>query len=145
MVQKLRATHARADAAALYKHLFGKLDEKLKGYDSLYIAPDGVLSLLAFSFSRTDHARRPILASTAKTLRQVATGRHLRSPSATTAIWTNSKELLAFGRVNYRAEGFGAAEQTPQKPQPTDQNLTVALRTVSGKSRPIQETRRNRQ
>jgi len=49
LAQKLRETHARADAAALYNNLFDKLDDKLKRYDTLYIAPDGFLSLLAFA------------------------------------------------------------------------------------------------
>ena len=125
LVQKLRATHARADAAALYKHLFGKLDEKLKGYDSLYIAPDGTLSLLAFAELVTPDGQYWVQR---QTLRQVATGRHLIAGYDRDL--DKPKGLLALGGVNY--EGFGAIkEPTPQQPQPTDQNLTVALRAVS--------------
>ncbi len=125
LVQKLRATHARADAAALYNHLFGTLDEKLKGYDSLYIAPDGALSLLSFAELVTPDGQYWVQR---QTLRQVATGRHLIAGYDRDL--DKPKGLLALGGVNY--DGFGAAkEPTPQKPKPTDRNLTVALRAVS--------------
>ncbi len=137
LVQKLRATHARADAATLYHHLFGKLDEKLKGYDSLYIAPDGVLSLLAFAELVTPDGRYWLQR---QTLRQVATGRHLIA--AYDRDLDKPKGLLALGGVNYA--GFGAVkEPTPQQPKPTDQNLTVALRAVSneiGQFKKLDET-----
>lgn len=125
LVQKLRATHARADAAALYKHLFGTLDEKLKRYDPLYIAPDGFLSLLAFAELVTPDGRYWIQR---QTLRQVSTGRHLIASYDQDL--DKPKALLALGGVDY--EGFGAAkEPTPQQPKPADPNLTVALRAVS--------------
>jgi len=137
LVNKLRATHDRADAAALYKHLFGKLDEKLKGYDSLYIAPDGVLSLLAFAELVTPDGRYWIQR---QTLRQVSTGRHLIAGYDRDL--DKPKGLLALGGVNY--DGFGTAEKpTPQKLKPTDQNLTVALRAVSseiGQFKKLDET-----
>ncbi len=95
LVQKLRATHARADAAALYKHLFGTLDEKLKGYDSLYIAPDGALSLLAFAELVTPDGRYWVQR---QTLRQVATGRHLIAGYDRDL--DKPKGLLALGGVN---------------------------------------------
>ena len=125
LVKNLRETHARADAAALYKHLFGKLDDKLKRYDPLYIAPDGVLSLLAFAELVTLDGQYWLQR---QTLRQVATGRHLIAGYDRDL--DKPKGLLALGGVNYA--GFGAVkEPTPQQPKPTDQNLTVALRAVS--------------
>jgi CHAT domain-containing protein len=125
LVQKLRVTHARADAAALYKHLFGTLDDKLKRYDPLYIAPDGFLSLLAFAELVTPDGRYWIQR---QTLRQVSTGRHLIA--AYDQDLDKPKSLLALGGVDY--DGFGAAkEPTPQQPKQTDPNLTVAMRAVS--------------
>ncbi|MER2533398.1 MAG: CHAT domain-containing tetratricopeptide repeat protein [Candidatus Competibacter sp.] len=125
LVQKLRATHARADATALYSNLFGALDDKLKRYDPLYIAPDGVLSLLAFAELVTPDGQYWLQR---QTVRQVATGRHLIAGYDRDL--DKPKGLLALGGVNY--EGFGAAkEPMPQKPKPIDQNLTVALRAVS--------------
>ncbi len=125
LAQKLRATHARTDAAALYNHLFGKLDDTLQRHDPLYIAPDGFLSLLAFAELVTPDGRYWIQR---QTLRQVSTGRHLIV--AYDQDLDKPKGLLALGGVDY--EGFGAAkEPTPQKPKPADQNLAVALRTVS--------------
>ena len=123
--QKLRKTHAREDAVALYSQLFGKLDDKLKRYDPLYIAPDGFLSLLAFAELVTPDGRYWIQR---QTLRQVSTGRHLIA--AYDRDLDKPKGLLALGGVDYA--GFGAAkEPTPQQPKPTDQNLTVATRAVS--------------
>ena len=137
LVRKLRATHDRADATALYKHLFGKLGDKLKGYDPLYIAPDGTLSLLAFAELVTPDGQYWVQR---QTLRQVATGRHLIAGYDRDL--DQPKGLLALGGVNY--DGFGAAEKpTPQQPQPTDQNLTVALRAVSdeiGQFKALDET-----
>jgi len=69
-----RAIHAREGAAALYNNLFGKLDDKLKRYDTLYIAPDGFLSLLAFPELVTPDGQYWVQR---QTLRQVSTGRHL--------------------------------------------------------------------
>jgi hypothetical protein len=46
LARKLRKTHAREDAAALYNHLFGTLDDELKRYDPLYLVPDGFLEPL---------------------------------------------------------------------------------------------------
>ena len=125
LASKLRATHARADTATLYKHLFGKLDDKLKRYDPLYIAPDGFLSLLAFAELVTPDGQYWIQR---QTLRQVSTGRHLIA--AYDRDLDKPKTLLALGGVDY--EGFGAAkEPMPQQPKPVDQNMIVAMRAVS--------------
>ncbi len=96
LAQKLRETHAHADAAALYNYLFGTLDDKLKRYDPLYIAPDGFLSLLAFAELVTPDGRYWIQR---QTLRQVSTGRHLISSENRDSI--RLKGLLAFGEVDY--------------------------------------------
>ena len=127
LARKLRATHARAAAAAaaLYKNLFGTLDDKLKRYNPLYIAPDGFLSLLAFAELVTPDGCYWIQR---QTLRQVSTGRHLIA--AYDQDLDKPKGLLALGGVDY--EGFGVAkEPAPQPPKPADQNLTVALRAMS--------------
>ncbi|MCB1823824.1 MAG: CHAT domain-containing protein, partial [Candidatus Competibacteraceae bacterium] len=116
LVQKLSATHDRGDAAALYNHLFGKLDEKLKRYEQLYIAPDGFLSLISFAELVTPNGQYWIQR---QTLRQVATGRHL--VAGYDRDLDKPKGLLALGGVDY--ERFGAAEEpAPQKPKQTDQN-----------------------
>ncbi len=125
LAQKLRETHARADAAALYNNLFGKLDDKLKRYDTLYIAPDGFLSLLAFAQLVTPDGQYWIQR---QTLRQVSVGRHLiprdsRNPN-------KLKGLLALGEVDY--ERFSNAEPTAPKEQQaqTDQNVSVVMRAL---------------
>ena len=125
LATKLRATHARADAAALYKHLFGALDEKLKRYDPLYIVPDGFLSLLAFAELVTPDGRYWIQR---QTLRQVSTGRHLISSENRDSI--KLKGLLALGEVDY--ERFGNAEPVAPKEKPAqpDQNVPVAMRAL---------------
>ncbi len=126
LVQKLQATHARADAAALYNNLFGKLDDKLKRYDPLYIAPDGFLSLLAFAELVTPDGQYWVQR---QTLRQVSTGRHLIA--AYDQDLDKPKGLLALGGVDY--EEFGAAKDIPPK-QPmvqADPTLTVAMRALS--------------
>jgi CHAT domain-containing protein len=139
LARSLRATHARTDAAALYKHLFGTLDDKLKRYDPLYIAPDGFLSLLAFAELATPDGQYWIQR---QTLRQVSTGRHLIAGYDQDL--DKPKGLLALGGVDY--EGFGAAkEPTPQQPKPADQNLVIALRAVSneiGQFKALAETGR---
>jgi CHAT domain-containing protein len=138
LAKKLRETHARADAAALYNNLFGKLDDKLKHYDPLYIAPDGFLSLLAFAELVTPDGHYWIKR---QTLRQVSTGRHLIA--AYDRDLDKPKGLLALGGVDY--EGFGAAKRRPpkQKMVQVDQTLTVAMRAVSneiGRFKALAET-----
>ena len=125
LAQKLRVIHARADAAALYNHLFGTLDDKLKRYDPLYIAPDGFLSLLAFAELVTPDGRYWIQR---QILRQVSTGRHLIASYDQDL--DKPKGLLALGGVDY--EGFGTTKPaSPQKPVQADPTLTVAMRAVS--------------
>nr|VFK21907.1 MAG: CHAT domain-containing protein [Candidatus Kentron sp. LPFa]VFK35055.1 MAG: CHAT domain-containing protein [Candidatus Kentron sp. LPFa] len=46
---RLRATESKEDAQALYALLFGELDGELAKYDILYLAPDGMLDLVAFA------------------------------------------------------------------------------------------------
>nr|VFK66608.1 MAG: hypothetical protein BECKUNK1418G_GA0071005_11002 [Candidatus Kentron sp. UNK]VFK72094.1 MAG: hypothetical protein BECKUNK1418H_GA0071006_10962 [Candidatus Kentron sp. UNK] len=46
---RLRATESNRDAQALYALLFGELDRELAKYDTLYLAPDGLLDLVAFA------------------------------------------------------------------------------------------------
>jgi CHAT domain-containing protein len=133
LARTLRATHARADAAALYNNLFGKLDDKLKRSETLYIAPDGFLSLLAFAELVTPDVQYWVQR---QTLRQVATGRHLIA--AYDRDLDKPKGLLALGGVDY--EGFGAAKPAPrQKPEQPDQNLVVATRAVSNEIGPFSE------
>ena len=125
LAQKLWETHAHADAAALYNNLFSKLDEKLKRYDPLYIAPDGFLSLLAFAQLVTPDGQYWVQR---QTLRQVSVGRHLiprdsRNPN-------KLKGLLALGEVDY--ERFSPAEPSApkEKQAQTDQNVSVVKRAL---------------
>jgi hypothetical protein len=109
----------------LYHNLFGKLDDKLERYDTLYIAPDGFLSLLAFAELVTPDGQYWVQR---QTLRQVATGRHLIADYDRDL--DKPKGLLALGGVDY--EGFGAAKPAPRhKPKQPDQNLVVATCAVS--------------
>jgi CHAT domain-containing protein len=126
LAQQLRKTNARTDAAVLYNHLFSKLDDKLKGYDPLYIAPDGSLSLVAFAQLVTPDGQYWIER---QPLRQVSTGRHLIAGYDQDL--DKPKGLLALGGVDY--EGFGTAKPTspPQKSAQTDPDLTIAMRALS--------------
>jgi hypothetical protein len=64
----------REDAAKLYQHLFGRLDERLKDFKTLYIAPDGILNLLAFGHLVLPDGRYWIER---QDLRRLQTGRDL--------------------------------------------------------------------
>ncbi len=125
LVQKLRVAHARSDATALYSHLFGKLDDKLKRHDPLYIAPDGSLSLLAFAELVTPDGQYWIQR---QTLRQVSTGRHLISNENRESI--KLKGLLALGEVDY--ERFSNTEPVAPKEKAAqpDQNVSVTMRAL---------------
>nr|VFJ49527.1 MAG: Tetratricopeptide repeat-containing protein [Candidatus Kentron sp. FM]VFJ57864.1 MAG: Tetratricopeptide repeat-containing protein [Candidatus Kentron sp. FM]VFK06084.1 MAG: Tetratricopeptide repeat-containing protein [Candidatus Kentron sp. FM] len=94
----------RADTAAearqLYATLFGKLDRELARYRHLYIAPDGLLDLLAFSRLVLPDGRYWVQR---QALHRVRGGRDLvdwgtsagdETPAAATA-------LVAFGGVDY--------------------------------------------
>jgi CHAT domain-containing protein/Tfp pilus assembly protein PilF len=138
LARTLRKTHARADASALYNNLFGKLDDKLKRYETLYIAPDSFLSLLAFAELVTPDGHYWVQR---QTLRQVSVGRHLIPREDRTS--NKLKGLLALGEVDY--ERFSSAEPiAPQdKPAPPDQQGSIVMRALRqgiGQFRPLRET-----
>ncbi len=123
--RKLRETGTREAAAALYRNLFGALDEELKGYDTLYLAPDGFLNLLAFARLVTPEGHYWIQR---QALRQVRTGRHLIAGYDRDL--AKPKGLLALGGVRYDGFGDTAPASPVEKPAPSDPSLTVALRAL---------------
>jgi hypothetical protein len=94
--QELDRTGARETAAALYRTLFGTLDATLKGYETLYLAPDGFLTQVPFARLVTPQDQYWIQR---QTLRQVTTGRHLIAGYDRDL--DKPKGLLALGGVDY--------------------------------------------
>ncbi len=135
--RELRKTGSRDIAADLYRNLFGTLDKQLKNYDTLYLAPDGFLNLLAFARLVTPDGRYWIQR---QALREVATGRHLIAGYDRDL--AKPKGLLALGGVDYESH----AEDAPAKQPPaTNPALTEALRALSteiGRFGPLDETGR---
>ena len=105
----------------LYPALFGKLDQQLKNYDTLYLAPDGFLNLLAFARLVTPDGQYWIQR---QTLREVATGRHLIAGYDHDL--DKPKGLLTLGGVDYESYAKIAPATPTDKPPQTDPSLTVA-------------------
>ncbi len=123
--QTLQRTGARETAAKLYRNLFGQLDEQLKGYQTLYLAPDDFLNLVAFARLVTPEDQYWIQR---QALHQVRTGRHLIVGYDRDL--DKPKGLLALGGVDYeRFSGAGGSE--PPAEPPPNPSMTVALRALS--------------
>jgi len=125
LVRKVRITHVREDAAVLYERLFGRLDKKLKAYDSVYIAPDGPLSLLAFAELVIPDGRYWIQR---QKLHQIATGRHLICKYD--GGLPKSEGVLTLGGIDYEKFDEGEVGMSKKEAQ-VDRHLTIALRAVS--------------
>ncbi len=84
----------KAPALDAYANLFGKLDTALAGYETLYIAPDGHLDLVAFARMLLPDGRYWIER---QELRQVRSGRDLL-PNPTASEATG---MVVFGGIDY--------------------------------------------
>nr|VFJ60188.1 MAG: Tetratricopeptide repeat-containing protein [Candidatus Kentron sp. DK]VFJ61298.1 MAG: Tetratricopeptide repeat-containing protein [Candidatus Kentron sp. DK] len=93
---RLRTTESRNAAAKFYATLFGKLDAELAEYQHLYIAPDGILDLVAFSRLVLPDGR---YWTQRQVLHQVRTGRDLLPREPVQGMETGG--LLAIGGVDY--------------------------------------------
>ncbi len=83
---------------ALYQSLLGKLDDHIKNLDTLYIAPDGMLSLIPFAAMKVpdSHGQYQYLVQRQQ-IHRLQTGRDL----LTTTPVELSDTLIALGGVNY--------------------------------------------
>ena len=77
---RLGATESEEDAQALYALLFGELDGELAQYETLYLAPDGMLDLVAFARLVLPDGRYWVQR---QRLRQVRAGRDLVGRAST--------------------------------------------------------------
>ena len=85
-------------AAEFYQQLFGSMDELIKQYSMLYLAPDSFLHLVPFSQLIVPDGRYWIER---QDLRRIQTGRHLiYEPSL-----NSSKKLLTIGGVDFNNFG----------------------------------------
>jgi tetratricopeptide (TPR) repeat protein len=117
----LRETGSEEASRELYRLLFGELDAQLAGFERLYIAPDGMLDLVAFARLVVPDGRYWIER---QDLHQVSVGRDLvNSTSAAVA----SGGMVVFGGVDY--SGFPASEEIPptkaESPTAADELLAM--------------------
>nr|VFK32528.1 MAG: Tetratricopeptide repeat-containing protein [Candidatus Kentron sp. MB]VFK75964.1 MAG: Tetratricopeptide repeat-containing protein [Candidatus Kentron sp. MB] len=137
--QKAAAHHA---ARRLYARLFGQLDAELASYDRLYIAPDGILDLVAFARLVLPDGR---YWAQRQTLHQVRNGRDLLRTVDVSG--TRLSTLLAFGGVNYdkfptgdtdnnkkgaSAHGTDSIPATPDSPMNLSLTMNQRLRKERG-------------
>ena len=112
-----------AAAAGLYQTLFGPIDRELARYQTLFLAPDGVLDLVAFARLRVP-AEEPVAAGAPgapagrwwierQALRTVRVGRDL---VAFERAATPAGGMLALGGVDYErfAEAAGPGAEVPR-------------------------------
>jgi CHAT domain-containing protein len=121
----LRETGSEEAARALYRLLFGKLNTRLSGYNRLYIAPDGMLDLVAFARLVVPEGQ---YWAERQALHQLRTGRDLaRQGSGKTA----KGGMVIFGGVDY--SGFsdvGAKSPTPVEAQQNMDDLLAMNRRL---------------
>ncbi len=105
------AITAELDAASarFYAALFGPLDRELAGFETLYIAPDGVLDLVPFARLRLPDGRYWIER---QALRQVQSGRDLIAREPVPA----GRGLLALGAVDYGSPPSAVRSSKRAKP-----------------------------
>ena len=126
--QAFRADGSREAAQRLYQHLFGGLDERLKTFEPLYIAPDGFLHLLAWQRLVLPDGRYWVER---QTLRQLQTGRDLLLPATARP----PKGFLALGAIDYGT--FGQQAAAPRPPDPQQQAQHRQLVEEIGSMKPL--------
>jgi len=124
--ETLRRSGDRDTAMRLYQQVFGRFEDRLKNFKTLYIAPDGVVHLVALSRLVLPDGRYWVER---QTLRQLQTGRDLLTSYPEQA----SKGLLAFGAIDYSTfEG-----QTSPAADSQQQTLHRQLTQEIGALRPL--------
>ncbi|MCP4284423.1 MAG: CHAT domain-containing protein [Gammaproteobacteria bacterium] len=101
----------RVAAEAVYTSLFGDLDADLARYETLFLAPDGMLDLVAFSRLVLPDGRYWIER---QAVRYVRSGRDLLTDPGI----GEATDMVVFGGVDY--ERFAAAEQETDPIQPSE-------------------------
>ena len=105
--QALRETGSAEAARTLYRLLFGALDAQLAEYERLYIAPDGMLDLVAFARLMVPDGR---YWAERQALHQVRVGRDLAQQGSAPA----AGGMVVVGGVDY--SGFPESEEGPPIP-----------------------------
>ena len=112
LLARLRVGEAAAEPL-VYQALFGPLDEAIKGYQTLLLAPDGALDLIAFARLRLPDGRYWVQRQAVLVLR---TGRDLLAPPPA----QEAAGMLVLGAVDYDGFPSGGPTKAPPAGAPPD-------------------------
>ena len=114
LLARLRAGESAAEPL-VYQALFGPLDEAIKGYQTLLLAPDGALDLVAFARLRLPNSDGRYWVQR-QAVRVLRTGRDLLAPPPA----REAAGMLVLGGVDYDGFPAGGPTQAPPADAPPD-------------------------
>jgi CHAT domain-containing protein len=133
--EMLRQRGERDTALHLYQRVFGRFEDRLKDVKTLYIAPDGVMHLVALSRLVLPDGRYWVER---QTLRQLQTGRDLLASRSEQV----PKGLVALGAIDYGTFGEPSSAGTDPQQRTLHRQLTQeigALRPLAYSGPEVQE------